>query len=296
MAHCNLEAILSFHCLEYVYTRKKVTLKTNFMRWEGPWLKPKVDQSVGTHTMVTEMWRPSARLLWFLVHARPCSPTHPHGEDKADPEAKLAKLAECYNNMPLYGDCDRVGHQTKLSNERNLLSAAYKNVVVATVLPGGSSRVLSIKSTLLTSYIWFRTIERKWESKLRSICTTMVESLGKYLIANTTNSESKVFYLKLKGGYFWYLAEVAWGDDRKQMILPKVLIWGFWYKEERDATHTPNSFGAGSFKFSVLYYETLNNPELACTLAKMAFDEATTELDTMNEDLHKDSYLYHEVA
>lgn len=44
------------------------------------------------------------------------------------------------------------------------------------------------------------------------------ELLDKYLIANATNPESKVFYLKMKGGYFQYLAKVAYCDDRKQMI------------------------------------------------------------------------------
>lgn len=79
---------------------KKVALKNNFMRWEGPWLKPKVDQSGGTHTMALEMWRPLAHLLWILVHVHPCSLPHPHGEDRANAEAKLAKPAERYNNMP----------------------------------------------------------------------------------------------------------------------------------------------------------------------------------------------------
>ena len=41
----------------------------------------------------------------------------------------------------------------------------------------------------------------------------------------------------------------------------------------------------------MFYYEILNNQELACTLAKTAFDEAIAELDTLNEDLHKDSTL-----
>lgn len=43
--------------------------------------------------------------------------------------------------------------------------------------------------------------------------------MDKYLIANATNPESKVFYLKMKGDYFRYLAEVACGDDRKRECL-----------------------------------------------------------------------------
>lgn len=38
--------------------------------------------------------------------------------------------------------------------------------------------------------------------------------LDNFLIENSTNSESKVFYLKMKGDYFRYLAEVASGDDK----------------------------------------------------------------------------------
>uniref|UniRef100_A0A8C9C1G9 14-3-3 domain-containing protein n=1 Tax=Phocoena sinus TaxID=42100 RepID=A0A8C9C1G9_PHOSS len=47
---------------------------------------------------------------------------------------------------------------------------------------------------------------------------TFLELLDKYLIANATNPESKVFYLKMKGDYFRYLAEVACGDDQIQTI------------------------------------------------------------------------------
>lgn len=50
------------------------------------------------------------------------------------------------------------------------------------------------------------------------------ELLDKYLIANATNPESKVFYLKMKGDYFRYLAEVACGDDRKRKCI------GVWVK------------------------------------------------------------------
>ena len=43
------------------------------------------------------------------------------------------------------------------------------------------------------------------------------ELLTKYLIENSTNPESKVFYLKMKGDYYRYLAEVASGADRTGM-------------------------------------------------------------------------------
>lgn len=39
--------------------------------------------------------------------------------------------------------------------------------------------------------------------------------LEKYLIANSKTNECKVFYYKMKGDYYRYLAEVAIGDDRK---------------------------------------------------------------------------------
>lgn len=38
--------------------------------------------------------------------------------------------------------------------------------------------------------------------------------LDKYLIPKASNPESKVFYLKMKGDYYRYLAEVATGDTR----------------------------------------------------------------------------------
>lgn len=35
------------------------------------------------------------------------------------------------------------------------------------------------------------------------------------MIPNASQPESKVFYLKMKGDYYRYLAEVAAGDDKK---------------------------------------------------------------------------------
>lgn len=126
----------------------------------------------------------------------------------------------------------------ELSNEeRNLLSVAYKNVVGAR---RSSWRVISSieqktegsekKQQMAKEY------REKVEKELRDICQDVLVSsshlilcpswlfrffivsfqnlLDKFLIPKAGNPESKVFYLKMKGDYYRYLAEVASGEDR----------------------------------------------------------------------------------
>jgi len=115
--------------------------------------------------------------------------------------------------------------------------------------------------------------------------------LDKNLIASATNNESKVFYFKMKGDYYRYLAEFTTAQARKDAAEHSLSS----YKLATDAsdklapTH-PIRLGL-ALNFSVFYYEILNSPERACKLAKTAFDEAIAELDQLSEDSYKDSTL-----
>ncbi|KAF3856823.1 hypothetical protein F7725_017546 [Dissostichus mawsoni] len=185
-------------------------------------------------------------------------------------KAKLAEQAERYDDMA--AAMKAVTEQVpELSNEeRNLLSVAYKNVVGAR---RSSWRVIS-------------SIEQKTDGNdKKQQMAREYRSARKFLIANATMAESKVFYLKMKGDYFRYLSEVASGDSKKRG-LPERLR----HQQEGHAAHTPHRLGL-ALNFSVFYYEILNSPEQACALAKQAFDEAIAELDTLNEDSYKDSTL-----
>uniref|UniRef100_A0A8C3XHC1 Tyrosine 3-monooxygenase/tryptophan 5-monooxygenase activation protein zeta n=1 Tax=Cyanoderma ruficeps TaxID=181631 RepID=A0A8C3XHC1_9PASS len=116
--------------------------------------------------------------------------------------------------------------------------------------------------------------------------------LEKFLIPNASQAESKVFYLKMKGDYYRYLAEVAAGDDKKGIVEQSQQAYQEAFeisKKEMQPTH-PIRLGL-ALNFSVFYYEILNSPEKACSLAKTAFDEAIAELDTLSEESYKDSTL-----
>lgn len=207
--------------------------------------------------------------------------------------AKLAEQAERYDDMAASMKAVTETGAELSNEERNLLSVAYKNVVGAR---RSSWRVISSieqktegaekKQQMAKEY------REKIESELREICGDVLSLLDKYLIAKASNAESKVFYLKMKGDYYRYLAEVAVGDARAGVLEDSQKAYQEAFeisKSKMQPTH-PIRLGL-ALNFSVFYYEILNSPEKACQLAKTAFDDAIAELDTLNEDSYKDSTL-----
>ncbi|XP_072251025.1 14-3-3 protein zeta/delta-like [Leuresthes tenuis] len=208
-------------------------------------------------------------------------------------KAKLAEQAERYDDMAAAMK-EVTEDSEQLSNEeRNLLSVAYKNVVGAR---RSSWRVVSSieqkaegserKQGMAKEY------REKIEKELKDICNDVLGLLDKYLIPKATLAESKVFYFKMQGDYYRYLAEVATGDKKMDIIKNSQSAYQQAFeisKEEMQPTH-PIHLGL-ALNFSVFYYEILNSPKEACKLAKQAFDEAIAELDTLSEESYKDSTL-----
>ncbi|XP_068190128.1 14-3-3 protein beta/alpha-1 [Antennarius striatus] len=215
--------------------------------------------------------------------------------DKSDlvQKAKLAEQAERYDDMA--AAMKSVTEQgAELSNEeRNLLSVAYKNVVGAR---RSSWRVISSIEQKTEGNDKKQQMAREYrvkiETELEEICTDVLGLLDNFLIPSSTAAESKVFYLKMKGDYYRYLSEVASGDRKKSTVDMSQQAYQEAFdisKGDMQPTH-PIRLGL-ALNFSVFYYEILNNPDKACSLAKAAFDEAIAELDTLNEDSYKDSTL-----
>lgn len=135
--------------------------------------------------------------------------------------AKLAEQAERYEEMVQFMQKLVLGSTpgSELSvEERNLLSVAYKNVIgslraawriVSSIEQKEESRKNEEHVVLVKDY------RSKVESELSEVCASILQLLDSNLIPSASASESKVFYLKMKGDYHRYLAEFKVGDERK---------------------------------------------------------------------------------
>ena len=209
--------------------------------------------------------------------------------------AKLAEQAERYDEMVDHMKAVAQMPQELSVEERNLLSVAYKNVVGAR---RAASRIISSIEQKEENkgneqhVAKIKEYRGKIEAELSGICNDILTILDKHLVPSATSGESKVFYYKMKGDYWRYLAEFATGAGRKEAAEHSLVA----YKSAQDIALTdlppthPIRLGL-ALNFSVFYYEVLNSPDRACHLAKQAFDDAIAELDTLNEESYKDSTL-----
>ncbi|KAK1361753.1 General regulatory factor 2 [Heracleum sosnowskyi] len=212
--------------------------------------------------------------------------------------AKLAEQAERYEEMVEFMEkvvaASDSGEELTVE-ERNLLSVAYKNVIGAR---RASWRIISSIEQKEESrgndahVATIREYRSKIESELSSICDGILKLLDSKLIGAASNGDSKVFYLKMKGDYYRYLAEFKIAAERKEAAENTLNA----YKAAQDIANAelapthPIRLGL-ALNFSVFYYEILSSPDRACNLAKQAFDEAIAELDTLGEESYKDSTL-----
>uniref|UniRef100_A0A7S1TDN3 14-3-3 domain-containing protein n=1 Tax=Compsopogon caeruleus TaxID=31354 RepID=A0A7S1TDN3_9RHOD len=219
--------------------------------------------------------------------------------EKAVYLAKLAEQAERYDEM--VSEMRKVAMQTDEGTaeltveERNLLSVAYKNVIgarraswriVSSIEQKEDQRGDTNRVAINKEY------RKKIEQELNNICKDILEILDKSLIPSAKSGESKVFYFKMKGDYHRYLAEFSADAERKASAEQSLEA----YKAATNIANTdlppthPIRLGL-ALNFSVFYYEILNSPDRACSLAKQAFDDAIAELDTLSEESYKDSTL-----
>jgi len=208
--------------------------------------------------------------------------------------AKLAEQAERYDEMADYMKAVGTAGTDLSVEERNLLSVAYKNAVGSR---RASWRIISSVEQKEgskgneTNVGHCKEYRMKVETELQGICDTILGLLDTSLIPVAKDAEAKVFYHKMKGDYFRYIAEFSDGDKKTGAANKAKGAYddAMGAASELAVTH-PIRLGL-ALNFSVFHYEVLNNPDEACKMARTAFEDAIAELDNVSEDSYKDSTL-----
>merc|ERR1712230_208059 len=124
--------------------------------------------------------------------------------------AKLAEQAERYDEMADYMKAVGSAPGELSVEERNLLSVAYKNAVGSR---RASWRIISSVEQKEgskgndTNVAHCKEYRTKVETELQGICDTILGLLDGSLVPGAKDAESKVFYHKMKGDYYRYIAE-----------------------------------------------------------------------------------------
>jgi len=208
--------------------------------------------------------------------------------------ARTAQSAERFEDMVVI--CKALvraaGNTPLTADERDVVAVSFKNVVCAM---RAAWRTLEEthedkrKESILAEY------RAQVERGIQDVCRSHLEVLegaqkqGGLIKSNQNKPDSHVFFIKMAGDHYRYLAEVT--KNRKHTDDAMA-----WYKVAMDTaaqnlapTH-PVRLGT-ALNYSVCLMELLRDKQEACRQAKMAFDQAISKLDSLEEADYKDSTL-----
>lgn len=180
---------------------------------------------------------------------------------------------------------------------RNLFSVAYKNQAgqARTSWRILSTELIKHEKTKDSKYTIVKSYMKETEDKLNNICDDVLKTIDGSILTSVTftDDESRVFFLKMKGDYLRYKAEVC--DDDKEDFDRISQESCKCYMEAREIAmgmKSTNPVRLGlALNYSVYLYEIAKDCKGACDVAKLSFDEAIAGLDELSEDHYKDSTL-----
>ena len=211
--------------------------------------------------------------------------------EKYEKQVYLAMLAEqCsrYEDMMTFLE-DMVKTKTEdlSSDERNLLSIAYKNTIsqdrqaIRTLLAYESKEAKKSDSPYLE---FIREYKVKVQKELEDLCNKINATIDSSLLPKATTDEAKVFYHKMKGDYYRYIAENIAGDLKKKYSELGLASYNAALEASKSIDYkNPIKLGL-ALNLSVFYYEVVANRDEACKLAKETLDKSKEALQGVDEE------------
>ncbi|CAG9760787.1 unnamed protein product [Ceutorhynchus assimilis] len=196
--------------------------------------------------------------------------------------AKLAEQCERYEEMRAMMK-QVIENGVELTTEIiTMLSISYRRK--STALRKSRNKIIAIeKKTRKSEHKLILAMQYREEiqAELHKICNEVILLLDKYLIPKIVDMESKVMLLKMKADYSCYLAEIATGDEKKNIKYYPGQVYKKGYEMAVSSAKMPPTHPlrlAIALNWSTYYYSVLGNRKKAQLLAQRVLDDATLEL------------------
>jgi len=212
--------------------------------------------------------------------------------------AKLAEQAERWDDVIKQLKSIISYSDARLSmEERNLLSIAYKHVTGTLrtswrTVEGIEKQEINNGRASHREQALIRRQREKIELELADACKDLLDLLDRQLVPAAEPGEERVFYLKMQGDYYRYLAEFARRQDRERSAQLALEAYKASYKHAFSTLPSwhPTRLGV-ALNFSVYFHDVCGSPDRACHLAKHAFDEAVGAMHATPEHTFRDSLM-----
>ena len=170
---------------------------------------------------------------------------------------------------------------------------AYKSLIGAKrsewrVLSAIEQKVDGFSNQLARQY------QERVAAEIKAVCSEALELIQKHLEPHATQAESKLFYAKMTGDYYRYLSEIIPSCDEQQRQYSDASKAAYDKATSLSRTGLPPTHPIRlglALSFAVFSYEILKDHERAIQIAKAAFDEAISDLDSLSENYYKDTTL-----
>jgi 14-3-3 protein epsilon len=208
--------------------------------------------------------------------------------------SKLYERAERYPDM-VSAINKFIEMNPKLSkDERNILSAGYKNILsdkkASWRLLNSMERKETKKKSKQVPHI--KEIKKHVEDEMKIIFEDLHKIIDTYLLPNAEDMESKVFYLRLKGDHYRYLCEITKDKEFEKNIEKTEKVYNEAFEIAEKKLPVINSTRVGlCLNMAVFYYEVKGDKKKGCQIAKKAFEESMKYLDDLEKFKTKDVLL-----
>ncbi|KAJ1276327.1 hypothetical protein BS78_05G206000 [Paspalum vaginatum] len=207
--------------------------------------------------------------------------------------AKLAEQAERYDDMVEFMKKLARMDVDMSAEERILFSVGFKHTIGA---KRASWRIISSLEQQDTpgdkTSVMIDAYKKKVEDELRKVCNEVLSIIAIHCLPLANSGENVVFFYKMKGDYYRYLAEFSTGTEKKATSDQSLMAYQHAMVVASTELSPAHQIRLGlALNFSVFFYEIMNSHERACQVAKQAIDEGNTEIKSAGEGVYKDSAL-----